>query len=416
MRNPWAEVGYASSAKIYAMVTGLLILFLTARLLGPEGRGQVAVISTWVAMFGTAACLSLGQVALRRMTLHKDRLGLLLGSLVGMAIGLSLLGWLAVFGLFKAMPDLVFKGLPALALVIGFAALPLVIWEHYGSSLLIGLQRVDIYNRYQVIGRTVAVVGVLVLAGVLGLGIAGVLGASLLGEAVVALGGMGFLLASVKSAGQSSRADCGEIGELLKGGARLHLNTVGSLLITSVNVLVLNHYRGPEQAGYFQLAFQLVAVLLIVPQAASMVISGQVTALGPASAWPANRRMLVQITGTMLALGGVGALLAPWAIPWVAGEAFRPAVQPFQWLLLCLVGMSFSTLMTPQWIGRGYFVQAALLTVAAGVLGLGMNLWLIPTHGVDGAVWALLATYTFSVAANLVMAWHCNRDLAGAAA
>jgi len=72
------------------------------------------------------------------------------------------------------------------------------------------------------------------------------------------------------------------------------------------------------------------------------------------------------------------------------------------------VGMTFSIVMGPQWIGRGYFWQAAGLTFLVGVLNLGANLWLIPTYGMHGAIYAFIGTYVFSIFGNGAMAAHCE--------
>jgi len=251
---------------------------------------------------------------------------------------------------------------------------------------------------------------VLALVGGLGLGVIGVLEASLLGQVIVALGGIGFLVKFARDKGLACWPERNEIKALLSGGAKLHLNAIGTFLFTSVNVLILNSYHGAEQTGYFQLATQLLSVLMIIPQAASMVIFGKVSSLGPNGAWPDNRRLLIQITLGMIALSAIAAVLAPWSITLLAGEAFKPAVEPFQWMLLGLIGMTFSTVMAPQWIGRGYFWQAAGLTFLVGGINLAANFWLIPLYGMQGAVYAFLGTYLFSMFGNGAMAWHCQSN------
>ena len=411
MSELWATIAHTSGAKIYAMALGIFTLFLTARLLGPDGRGQVAAITTWVNLFSTFAYLSLGQVALHRMSVDRQqsRFGYLLGSLLLMTGVLTIGGWGVASGMYLANPDGTFKGLPLESLVIGFLALPFLIWEQYGSSMLIGLNRIRIYNRYQVAGRTLAVVAVFAWVGLLGWGVKGALGASLLGQVIVSLGGIRYLLAFARNKRQQCQANQAELKALLSGGFKLHLNAIGSILFTSVNILILNHYHGAEQTGYFQLATQLLSGLMIIPQSASMVIYGKVTTLGPNGAWPDNFRLLVQVTIGMIALSMIAALLAPWGITLLAGDDFRPAVQPFQWMLPGLIGMTFSAVMAPQWIGRGYFWQAAGLTLLVGLINLAANLWLIPIHGMQGAVYAFLGTYTFSILGNGAMAWHCNK-------
>jgi antigen flippase len=410
MKQLWANIAHTSGAKVYSLVVGLLTLALTARLLGPEGLGQVAVITTWVSLFSTFAHLSLGQVAMHHMANdpEKNQFGDLLGSLMLLTVVLSLAGWLVATGMYVYNPSGTFKGLPVLVLLVGFLALPFMVWEQYGSSLLMGLDRIRIYNRYQVFGRTISVAAIYALVGGLGLGVTGVLAATLLGQIIVALGGIGFLLAFVRQKGAACKPQKGETLALLAGGAKLHLNAIGAVLITSANVLVLNKYYGAEQAGYFQIATQLLGVLMIIPVSASMVIYGKVARIGPNAAWPENKIILWKIILVMIFLSAIAAILAPWGIVLVAGEKFRPAVEPFQWMLLGLIGMTFSTIMAPQWIGRGYFWQTAGLTFTVGGINLACNIWLIPLYGVYGAVYTFIGTYFISLIVNIGMTLHCE--------
>ena len=410
MKQIWFNIAHTGGAKIYSMIIGVVILALTARLLGPEGRGQVAVITTWLTLFSTFSCLSLGQVALHRLAIDPThrRFGNLLGTLLMMTAILTLLGWLVAFGIYSLNHQGTFKGLPTTALLIGFISLPFLIWEQYGSFLLMGLERIRTYNSYQIAGRTISVVGVFVLVGWLGQGVSGVLQATLMGQIVVALGGLGFLIKYAHEKGTICLRDKTETRALLAGGAKLHMNNIGTFMFTSANVLILNNYHGAEQTGYFQMATQLLSVLMIIPVSASMVIYGKVTSLGPNGAWPENKRLLIQITLCMMALSAIAAVLAPWGITIFAGENFRPAVEPFQWMLLGLVGMTFSTVMAPQWIGRGYFWQAAGVTFLVGTINLAANFWLIPPYGIKGATYAFIGTYVFSVIGNGAMAWHCQ--------
>jgi len=375
VRDLWANIAHTSGAKIYSLLIGLFTISLTARLLGPEGRGQVATITTWVAMFSTFAYLSLGQVSLHRMAGDREHKGFggLLGSLLLLAVILTLMGWLVALGLYWANPEGIFKGMEVLPLIIGFLALPFMIWEQYGSSLLMGLEHIRTYNRYQVIGRTVSVVSVFILVGILGFGVAGV------------------------------------VESLLSGALKLHFNAIGTFMFTSANILILNYYHGAVQTGYFQLVIQLLGVFMIIPQAATMVIYGKITKIGVNGAWKDNKRLLIQINLAMIVLIAIAAFISPWGIIMLAGESFRPAVEPFQWMLLGLIGMTFSTVMAPQWIGRGYFWQAAALTLLLGMISFVANLWLIPQFGIKGAVYAFLGTYFFSILSNGGMVIHCNR-------
>jgi O-antigen/teichoic acid export membrane protein len=252
-----------------------------------------------------------------------------------------------------------------------------------------------------------------IAAGVIFLGedltVTGVMESNLLGEIIIAMGGIGFLFAFARRKGLPCRPNKAEIKALLSGALKLHFNAIGTFMFTSANILILNYYHGAVQTGYFQLVIQLLGVFMIIPQAATMVIYGKITKIGVNAAWKDNKRLLIQINLGMIVLIVIAALISPWGIVLLAGESFKPAVEPFQWMLLGLIGMTFSTVMAPQWIGRGYFWQAAALTLLLGIINFVANLWLIPQFGIKGAVYAFLGTYVFSILSNGGMVIHCNR-------
>lgn len=65
--------------------------------------------------------------------------------------------------------------------------------------------------------------------------------------------------------------------------------------------------------------------------------------------------------------------------------------------------MCLSLVMVSQWIARGLFLQAALLTLLFGV-GIVANLVVIPSHGTRGATWVTVGCYMASLIGNAIMA------------
>lgn len=409
MREIWQAVLTTSGARVYGLLLGIVSLMLTARWLGPEGRGTLAAVTTWVGLFSTFGYLSLGQVAIHRATQRQQEawLGPVLGSLGLLSVIITILGWGVAAILYFSSEGKVFGNIQSAVLFTGFISLPFMVWEQYSSSLLMALDRINIYNRYQIIGSTFGLVALFVMLPALHWGVVGAILAAIIGQFIISSGGLRFLL---KRAGDTLAISKDEIHSLLKGGVKLHLNAIGTVLFTSVDILMLNHYRGAQETGYYQLSVQLMGTMMILPQAASMVLYGKVATLGPDVAWRHQKRLILQIMGLMVLMSLVAYALAPLLIKLFAGTAFTPSIQIFRWLLLGLIGMSFSTLLASQWIGRGYFWQASLLTLIVGFCNLGANAIFIPRYGMIGAVWAFLGTYTFAILANGLMAVHCSRE------
>src|SRR3954452_25333654 len=87
MRDLWKSIGFTSGARIYSLAAGAIGLVITARALGPDGRGAVAASTTWALLFATFGYLSLGQVALHRGSGRppEEWLGSTLATLMAMA-------------------------------------------------------------------------------------------------------------------------------------------------------------------------------------------------------------------------------------------------------------------------------------------------------------------------------------------
>ena len=414
MRELWLQISHTSAAKVYSLISGMVVLFLTARWLGPEGRGVVAAVTTWVSLFSTFGFLSLGQVALHLATERREEnwLPSVFGSLMFIAALVTVSAWTVAGILHLWSNGGIFNHINGLLIALGFLSLPFIVWEQYGSSLLTATDRLSVYNRAQIIGRTVGILAVILLLWV-GWGIAGVLLASLAAQVTVAAAGIRCLWAEASGC---VRPNWATVKELLRGGLKLHFNAVGTYLFSSASILIIDHYRGKAETGQYQLAVQLLSATMIIPQSASMVLYSKMSQVGVNAVWPFQKRILLGMTALMIVGSGVAAVAAPFIINLLAGSGFAPSADIFRILLLASVGTVFSAVMAPQWIGRGLFWQAAAITLACGFSSVALAFWLVPKHGMLGAAWAFVATYALALGSNGAMGlWvECRTRAVGA--
>jgi O-antigen/teichoic acid export membrane protein len=415
MRELWKSIGFTSGARIYSVCAGAIGLIITARALGPGGRGIVATAVTWSLLFSTFGYLSLGQVALHRGTARdpSDWLGTTLAALLSMTVGVTVVGWVLAAVIYAVSDGAAYGRIPVYALVLGFLTLPFLIWEQYGSVLLMALGRVNVYNRAEIIGRTAGIVLIVALVAVAGAGASGALVALVLAQLVVAAGGIRYL---VRRAGTTLRFSRATLRDLLLGGAKLHLTAIGTFLFINASVLIVQSLRGSEETGLFQVVAQLINVALIVPQAGAMVLYGEVARDGPDRAWETSRRIIFRLVPLMAVGAAVAALAAPTVIPFALGDDFSRAVPVFQLLAFALVGQAFSALMAPQWIGRGLFVQASAITLATGICNVIACFLLVDAYGMKGAAYSLLGVSALSLVGNAVMALWVQRKVDSAPA
>jgi O-antigen/teichoic acid export membrane protein len=358
------KVGVESLETAGAQVLGILIsipmLAITARWLGPEGRGAFVTSTTWSALAATCCGLSLGMVAIHEMTKTSGReLQRLLGTLLALTTLVSVVAWIAVAGLFRFDRSAFGTMIPQW-LVLAFSGIPFLVARDYLGSLLIADGRVTIWNRAQsaAVVLSFALVGLFALLGTLSVEL--VILAWLVGQLLVCLVAYITLYRSAGGIG----IDFGVAAYLLRGGYKLHLNAVGAILISSLDVLMVNSYVGVHEVANYQLAIKLVTNVSLIAQAVGVVSYGTVVKMGPDDAWILVRRICA-ITMALIMLGSlVAAWLAPLIVSLIAGPAFAPSVRYFRLMLIAVPGLSLSALMAPQWICRGFFWTSSILTCA----------------------------------------------------
>ncbi len=378
------------TARAYTLVTQVALLVASARLLGAEGRGGYVAAMTWASMVATLGGLSLQPAVLRRATLHVGRpwVGSSLGTLLG-ACGLVTFGGLTVTAVaYKLTGGAIVAHCDGPTTLVGCMAIPFLVWEQYEAGLLMATGRLALYNRAQLIGRTfglIAGISVMLLGG----RVIGLIATQTIAQAMVASIGIRSLWSG---AGERVRFSWRVLWELASDGLKAHPNSVGMMLIASSNTLVLSVKAGAAITGQFHLAGQAAAVLQLFPQAATQILYGKVTGLGPAAAWRSQTRLLHAVTLVLMVAAGAAALVAPWAIPLAFGDDFRPSVYVFQWLMLPAVGSGFAMMLAPQNVGRGNFLLVSSVALGTGLLTLGLSTYLVPLFGRNGALAASVAS------------------------
>ena len=110
------DIIVTSGARVYSTLVSLVALMLTARWLGPDGRGVVVVVTTWVTLFSSIGYLSLGQVCVHRAANEPDQqwIGPALGALATVAVTATLFGWVAISVLYALARHKLFAGIPGM--------------------------------------------------------------------------------------------------------------------------------------------------------------------------------------------------------------------------------------------------------------------------------------------------------------
>ena len=401
-----AAVAATYGANVTAAVLSLANVFVTARALGPTGRGELAFLTTIAMLTATLATIGVeeanGNIA---STEPSHRRALATNSVV-LAILLGGLAAALLTGLVAVFPEIVGESDPGLRL-LAVAAIPILILQLYLQFLIRAEYGFTITNLAALVGPalTVAVNGSLVLAGLISVGtaLAVWVGAQAVSTAVLVwyvgrrLHGFGKpqLGLALRALGFGAKAHAGRV--MKTGNYRLDQWLLGAM-------------AGPRELGLYSVAVAWSEAVFYLPEAIGMVMRPDLARASRADA--ARRGAQAFRVAVVLTVPFVLLLVAaaPFLCVTVFGDSFEGSVRQlrilapgaFGIIALKLLANALTAQRKPM-LGNAAIAVAFAATIVFDVL-------LIPRYGGFGA--AIASTLAYS-AGGVAVAVIFTRTLGG---
>lgn len=365
-------------ARVVVLVIGLAASVITARVLGPDGRGKYFAVVALAGVIAQAGNLGLSSsntyIAAREPALSA---GLVANGLwICLLTGGITAAVLAIFGAGWAERLDVTEDVLWPVCLLG----PAILGFTFASSILVANLRFGALNSWQVANALIVI---------LALGACALTGAEVLGfilattfAAVVVMIGVNMTIARQFEPIFAFDATLFHRG--VGFASRAYLALLFGYLLQRVAVGFLAIYARPDDIGHFSIASQIYDVLIIVPSTIGLVLFPtllkQVTG---------RREITLQVLGItmalMLIMCVILAWIGGWLIPWVFGRDFAPAFT----VLLCLLpGALLISIVTvlSQYLVSGGFPTALVLIWAAGLAAcVAISTPLIRRYGAPGA-------------------------------
>jgi O-antigen/teichoic acid export membrane protein len=392
-RQIWETLG----TRFLVFGFGSIGSILLTRSLGPEGRGMylgminLVLLGSQIGTLGLASSntyyLSSGREDGRALASNTLVLSVVVGTL------LAAIGWFVADRFLGLRP-----AIDVPAMLAGLATIPLGILLLLGENLLLAKGAVAVFNRVELWRNLSWSALVVVFAVALGWGV----------RAVIWLNAFAFAVATIWVWLQLERLGLaprlrwyGTVFRRTIGyGLKAYAVTFLAFLLMRVDALLVQYWRGAVDGGYYGVAVQLGDLILTISTTIAMVAFPKAAETG-AAAWPMIRRLTL-ITGTAVAgICVAGYVLAPWGIRLLFGAPFLRAVSAFRILLPGIWMLSVGTLLVQYLNGLGMPIAILWTWLAVTAMNLGMNAYLIPHMGIDGAAWA--STFAYSLAGIVVV-------------
>jgi len=397
------------TARILLVGLGVASSVLTARALGPAGRGVLATVG---ALAGIG--LQLGNLGLHASNTYQvsrrpDCMGSVWANSVRTAAYLGLALTVAILCAASVFPALLGE-VPLPMLLPAALCIPFQLLVLFGLNLLVGMGRVTLFNVLEVGFRTAglaSLVGVLLF---LGADLRWVLIASLLITIASAVVVAKILdrMARGPGAGEA-KTSFSLFRDSVGYGARSYVAALLAYLIVRSDLLLVNTLRSTAEAGIYSIAVQIADLLYLLPMSIGMVLFPLLSRHGDGD--PHFATKVVRHTAfLMLLLCAAAGITAAPVIHLLYGAGFSPAVFALWWLLPGIWAYGVTNPIATHLASAGMPLPAVLVWIPPLILNVVLNLFWIPRWGIAGAAASSSVSYLMVLALHLAL-W--SRTLGG---
>ncbi len=362
---------------------------VTARLLGPAGKGQLSVI-----LLAPTLLMNLGGLAITSSNVfligrRKPKLNEIFwnSTLFSIVLGILLI---LIFLIFRPWLDSFFRNADPVLITIALATVPFSLFYVYGIFIPLGERKVVAYNILKVIEPVVYFMALVIFIWILKLEIIGGLVAYIFGI----LGGcIALLVYAKRHIPLKFQLNLKLIKEGCVYGAKCHVESAAWFFIRRISVLLINKYMEPKDVGWYVVAVALSEALWHLPMSISTVLFPEICSKHNACnqkemASRVCRNSIFILVVSAIILGAFAYLL----INFFYGREYSPSINALLLLLPGSVLLGAMLVLSTYMRGINRPMVASLIACAMLVCTVITNIILIPLMGIYGAALSLSVT------------------------
>ena len=384
----------ASTFAVRLLMTGNSVLagIIVARWLGAEGLGQLAVIN--VAVGTLVQIASLGLPSANTYFLSQDDRQLraaAMNSLV-FALLLGVLLALGLVGIARWRPEWL-GFIPPKLIAIAALSLPFQLLTLIGLNIFLALGRIAHFNLMDLAGQTFvlinALLALIVMRGGLWMLVSlNTVSSVLLGVAMIVL--IGLHAVRLKQAAPW-RLDFSLLRRMLSYGLKFHISILAGALIFRADLLVVNHFRGPGEAGVYSVASQVALMLMLLPGVIATLLFPRVT--GEQDLTGETTCLVSRHTAVLLLFCCIAAIPFSYLLPLLYGEAFADVTTQLLILLPGVYLIGVESVLVQHLNSIGLPRTIPLSWIATLIVNIVLVFIFVPRFGARGAAVASTLSY-----------------------
>lgn len=354
---------------------------LISRMLGPEGRGEVALAMAIGLTLLQFLYLGVDYINNYGVARERERLNTFFSNSLSLSflwVPLIIIGVLAL----PFLPPDMIKVTP-LELTIVMLPLPMLLLSQYMGSLLLGLQAQREYNACELSGQLAQFLYLVLLLATDSVSVPAVL-LTLTVLGAFSLGPQAFFL--LRHGVRLVKPDFLAWWKLARYSAQQYIEQLLAFIIFRIDIFMITAFMGIVATGYYAVAISWANLLMLLPQSLGRVLFPHITQSRDYEQSRAlTRKMAVMTAWAMLGVCVVIGLSAHIFIPILYGDAFSEAVQGLIFLLPGVWFWSVESILRKLLMAYNYKMNVTFSWFIACAINISLNLILIPKIGIAGA-------------------------------
>ena len=400
-RSLFKDITTVFASKVFAILMGLLLGIILARILGPQGKGIYTTLTVVPAIIVSFTTLGMRRTAVYFIGRENYDLSRIVSAVITILVFSSLIGILATLTVFILIDDP--KFIPLYIGIITFI-LPFRLAVVYIAGIYIGRENFRFANMMKWTLPLINLTLVILLVWVLNLNIAGALLSLLLASLATSL--MGFFKLS-----RDFTLRIAWDGVIIKKMIRLGILYASSLLVIKlihrIDIILLEQLSDMKEVGYYSIAVNIAEKLWQLPVAMGVVVMSRTANEKVKGEMEESLGRLLRLSLLAGVLGAVAIyFLAPWLIPLLYGKDFGPGSVMLQTILPGIILFIIFRLLNSRLSGLGKPMTAIYSVVPALVVNIILNIIWIPEYGGVGAAMATNVGYILAMA---LLLWRYTR-------
>jgi len=385
------QVAWTLATRVLMIVNSVVAGIIVAHWLGAKGVGQLAVINvaiTTIVQLGSFGLpssntyfIAQDQARFRAAAINSLIVALGIGSIL--ALGLSAVAYFRPSWFGDVSPSLI----RIAAISIPFQLVVLI-----GLNILLSVGKVKEFNLLDLIGQSFVLINAFVVLILFSRGLETLVTLNTAASIVVSLVvGLLLLLSARRIADSRWRPDLTLLRRMITYGLKFHISILAGAIMLRADLLVVNHFRGPEEAGVYSVASQFGLLLMLLPGVIATLLFPRVTAEQDARG--ETTCMVMRYTTIIMFLCCLAAVPFSLLLPLIYGAAFSDAT----WLLLILLPgvylMGLESVLVQHFNALGLPRAIPVYWIITLVLNLILVFTLVPRLGAQGAAIASTIGY-----------------------